>query len=278
MAFDRYTNETDNCKPPVCPDDVTVVIGNITCDGDHIVTVEWTVTDIYNRGVSSNVLYWGCDIINLDNINSYSNSITSTSTTQPYRAVFDASSCNGILYFIVKSLIKTSYFYSEPKAYDTAFCGNLDSLAVPATWCDDAEVMPEYYLYVTLSSIASLPFVFSYANKCWEIESVDNPISVDDIPEGADLVSTTDSFNTCEECIEQLDCPGAWTELPESAQTFEGERVGTYYIEYQTYTVPDSLYIVSNFDTYDFVLPQMAMFLLLMILLLLTRFYLGQVV
>ena len=204
MTFNRYINGIDNCKPPVCPEDINIDIINIACIEDKTITVEWTVSDLYNRNIdiNSNVLYWGCGITNPDDINSYNNSIISSRNTQPYTASFDASSCSELIYLKVKIKIETSSFYSEVKVYDTDLCGGMDNLAVPATWCDDEGVKPEYYLYASLSSVSSLPFTFVYDNECWEIEDVDSPISVDDLPEGSILADISDSFNSCSDCLE----------------------------------------------------------------------------
>ena len=248
MTFNRYINGIDNCKPPVCPEDINIDIINIACIEDKTITVEWTVSDLYNRNIdiNSNVLYWGCGITNPDDINSYNNSIISSRNTQPYTASFDASSCSELIYLKVKIKIETSSFYSEVKVYDTDLCGGMDNLAVPATWCDDEGVKPEYYLYASLSSVSSLPFTFVYDNECWEIENIDSPISVDNLPEGSILADVSDSFNSCSDCLEQSDCPSEWRELP------DGDRIGTYYFEYQTYIIKDRIYIVSNFSEEDY--------------------------
>ena len=67
MAFEIPDSGFDNCIPPVCPEDVNIDLININCSVDKILSVDWTVTDIYNREVSNNSLTWSCDDISFNN-------------------------------------------------------------------------------------------------------------------------------------------------------------------------------------------------------------------
>ena len=245
MAFNRYINGFDNCKPPVCVEDINIDIINIACSADETLNVEWTVTDLYNRNLKSNILEWKCDSPIFDNL------VRPINNSQPYKASIDVSDCDGLIYLRVKVRIDKTIVESEISIFDSDLCGSLDNFSVRAAWCDNEGVSPDYFVYVKLSSITSTPFVFIYDDECWEIENLDELTNEDDIPEGSFVIDVSDNLGTCEDCLEQLGCPAEWAELPVDAQSFEDESIGRFYFEYQTYYVPDRIFIVKNFDSED---------------------------
>ena len=250
MVFNRQVDGFDQCDPPVCSEDVVITIISMTCTSYKTLYVKWVVTDPNNRTINSNYIAWSCDNKNFDNTSYASNDSIN------YITSFDISSCSGIIYLKVKIKIGITFIESDVETFNTELCGS-DGVndAVPSIWCGDCpdvvSIPPEYTLYVRASTIPSLPVYFGYGGFCWYITSDDNKILIEDLPVGGILTDADNTFSSCLDCCLKLDCPSSWTLLPESAQSVSGERVGTFYFEYQTYTCSDRFYIIKDFTEVD---------------------------
>ena len=203
MTFNRSNNSFDSCSPPICHEDVNINIINIFCTEENVLYVDWEVTDLNDREVSSNSLFWSCD--NRDLLN---NESTPSNNAQPYRAFTDISGCDGIIYLKVKVRIGTSFFESEVHLYDTDLCMEQGGDVVPASLCDSCSEytssLPEYFLYVRSSSISKTPIFLKYGGFCWTITNMNNEMPVSDIPEGSFLIYLSTTYSSCSECCESL--------------------------------------------------------------------------
>ena len=250
MAFKRNINGFDQCDPPVCPEDV--VIGNIsvTCTEDAVLHIIWNISNPSDKDLNFNAIIWSCD--NQD----FNNTSYPTNDVQPYTTAFDILDCSGIIYLKAKIRVGTTFIESDVETFNTKLCGTRDKdYAVPVIWCGECpeavSTPPQYSLYVRSSTIPSLPVYFHYGGFCWNIISDDNKILIENLPVGTILTDVDNTFSSCEDCCLKTDCPNAWVELPEGAKSFDSEKVGTFYFEYQTYVCPDRLYVVKNFTEED---------------------------
>ncbi len=250
MAFERQVNGFDQCESPVCPEDVVVGSISVTCTEDATLHVVWNLSNPFDRDLNFNAILWSCD--NQD----FNNTAYPTNDEQPYTTSFDILGCSGIIYLKAKIRVGTTFIESDVETFNTKLCGSNDEgYAVPVIWCGDCpdivSTPPSYSLYVKAPTIPSLPVYFGYGGFCWYLTSDDNKILIEDLPVGSILTNIDTVFSSCSNCCLKLDCPSSWAELPEDAQSFAGERSGTFYFEYQTYNCPDRLYVIKNYTDED---------------------------
>ncbi|MHA1470752.1 MAG: hypothetical protein ACTSSP_09360, partial [Candidatus Asgardarchaeia archaeon] len=241
MAFQRYIDGFDQCEPPVCPSDITINIINWSCNIDRSLYVEWTINDVYNRSFSHlgyNQLVWGCN-----DSSSFNNSVISFVDIDPYNAIVDISSCDGVVYFKVKIRIDQTFFESDTYSINVDMCGlTVNTYMVRAQACSIGDVPQGYSdLYIDKTGVPTIPLYFRHDNLCWYIDedSYDNEVTYDDSL-GIVLDSVGSIYNNCDSC--ELDsCPTEWEAL-------SGDNIANFYIEYETYTIKDEIIIYSNFD------------------------------
>ena len=56
MAFERYIDGFDQCKPPVCEDDFSVDILQVDCMNNGTIEVIWIINDFYERDLYPNLV------------------------------------------------------------------------------------------------------------------------------------------------------------------------------------------------------------------------------
>ena len=246
MAFQRYINGYDQCVPPVCPDDITVVIESWSCS-NKILYVTWEIEDVYDRvlDVTSNILQWSCDS------REFNNSIGGSGTS-PYSANASVSSCTGLIYFKIKLVINNTTFESEERTIHIDDCQLIGDDMVRATLCtcDIPQINPGYNLYVNETGIPTRPVYFNYDDRCWYIdeEAWANRIPVGTAT-GTMINSVTedhsDTYSNCPSCCLNLDCPGEeWIDVPGNP----GLQVANFYLVYNTVTIRDYITVIRNFD------------------------------
>ncbi len=176
MAFNRYEDGFDKCRPPVCPEDIQIDI-SITCSESNDIYVLWEITDTalgrdLTSLISSNAVVWSCGNELFDNT---ANLIRDS---QPYETLFNIGSCDDIIYLKVKVQIDLTFIESEINFFDIRTCGE-DSLEfmVQAELCDCdiAQEPPGYDLYMDYDGLpistknGDVSHIFKYDNLCWSI-------------------------------------------------------------------------------------------------------------
>jgi len=234
----------DQCYPPVCEEDIWVEITEWSCDSSKKFYVGWVIHDLYNRDFGAlivNDVLWSCDNENFDNTSSSNN------TSNPYRTNFDISTCNGMIYYKVELKIQETTFKSDSKVFNVVDCEQSIEYLLQAHWCGDCfssiTLAPLYNLYMREEEVPYKPFYFDYDGFCWFINDIDNHIPDDPLPSGIiiDNVESESIYLDCEACCARLNCPDDWEDIP-------GDRIGTFYFEYQVYTCPDHIYVVKDFN------------------------------
>ena len=237
------THGFDKCQPPVCSEDIDITVSSMICTEDQVLHIEWTVADRYDRDFGLNIIQWSSDNKNFDNIANLENA------TQPYKTSFDMSSCVGVVYLRVKIRIGTSFVYGEEESFSVNICSSDTETAVRASWygdCPDtATTPPSYMLYARTSTISSYPIFFSYGGLCWSVNNNDSEIPVSDLPVSSILTDIDVTYDSGSNCCIQKDCPSSWVDIG------DGDRIGTFYFEYQTYTIKDRLYVIKNWEATD---------------------------
>ena len=233
------THGFDQCTPPVCAEDIVITVTSVICTGDDIVHAEWTVSDRHNRTLNLNSVEWSCDNQN------FNNTAYPENDTQPYKTSFNVSSCSGVIWLRVKIRIGTSIFKGDTENISVSECVAAEDFAVKANWCGDCPDTigspPAYVLYARSSSIPSFPVHFTYAGLCWNINNSNSEILIADLPIGSILTDVSNTYSSCNDCCLQKDCPKGWEDPG------DGDLVGTFYFEYQTYFIKDRLYVLKNF-------------------------------
>lgn len=177
MVFQRYTNGYDACNPPVCPQDIKIIVDSWSCS-NRILYVTWVIEDVYDRTftITNSELFWSCDNRNFNNSVGFA-------TATPYSTNVDISSCSGLVYFKVKTKINGSVFESGEYSTSISECRPLGENMVRATLaiCDVAQTTPDYNLYVNEAGVPTRPVYFNYDNFSWFIDedAWDNRIKVD---------------------------------------------------------------------------------------------------
>jgi hypothetical protein len=248
MTFNRYENGFDKCDSPICEEDVQIDILDITCTKSKKLYLEWYINDIKSRDLSNrlklNQVLWS-------NNKSFDNINFSITESEPYRAEIDISNLSGLVYLKIKIQIDSTFFESDEKVFSISSCGGGEDIIL-AHWCgscpDKSNSPLEFNLYVKDKAIPYRPVYFEYNNQCFFINDTDNFFSESSIASGTIIDNIGNVQADCSSCCKQINCPSIWEELPSTAQSFSGERIGTYYFEYQTYSCSNNIYIIRNFN------------------------------
>jgi hypothetical protein len=101
----------DQCRPPVCADDVFIEITDISCMGSppgSLLGISWLVKDNYDREITQSRLFYS-----FDNSPLLGNSVTITSGSMPYHTLSVPPNIS-MVYLQVEIKIGVSSFKSEP--------------------------------------------------------------------------------------------------------------------------------------------------------------------
>ena len=245
----------NKCDPPVCPQppgdpsgtpsnpsgSPDIIITGASCSGEGSVTVTWSITNPFLFSVSSNRVLWSCNDDSFNNIGT-----GSADGSYDYSASFDINTCTGAIHYKARANIGGIFYETSDHHLDISGCAVTDT-AIPALWCGHCPLItgsaPQAIIYIRSDQVPLYPFHFEYNGECYKIENDDSKINIDDISVNDILAVTGDVSNrdSCSDCCVQFPCVSPWTGP-------ELEDVGTYYFEYQTYTIKDRLIVVPNFD------------------------------
>ncbi len=239
--FVRFISGFDRCEPPVCSVDITIDVMNISCIQDAVY-VQWSIVDNTGTGLlddlNLNEVIWSCD--------EGSDITTVPISSDPYEAQLNRSDCDGVINLRVRIRIGATFFLSSSHVFDTDNCTTdvVSENMVQATLsnCTPVQEMPSYNLYALQDIIPPRPVYFEYDGFCWEIDefAYDNAIPADNdagvVLDSIDIIHTSPDF-----CCQKNLCPSDWYFDP-----LYGELVAWYYIEWNTYWIPDRIMVFGN--------------------------------